>query len=531
VQKAQTDKAAKAGWWALALLGRLGHALGFRWIFWWTLPIPYHPLVPVLLLLTPAALVVRTVQRLFEGTPAPVSWPAFLITGLVLAIPLSFPIFNMMFFALRVQLAQGACFLAAMVLLAAEVIVGRTASPLAILPILYFGAHAWQFAQSRRATARIRRQAKDYRPLALGGRAVELQGEQIWSEATELLKSGVTNIVCCNDSERTGSVSLAGNSAVVISAEDGRKFQEMMPKSMRPDGWNMVGPTVIQTPGYETEPEVKIAWDSLPTSQRKPTGKRVTICDGDDCQEVISAEYSTVMPVPLFMLFYMLAWSGNGRSFWICGFWRGRTQPIGLPRPSRYSSFTPNLFAPEPPVQPVDAGPLFQRLEVAQRRMLEEALTQLIDYLAGRIRYPVQVHRLMARPHTLAGLGADLCDSVLRAKERGDEAGARLGAELLALIHPEEFRSLKERLIPILGSRILALRWELTPDLDPAPLPIGCPRFGKYGGYGLMEKVPQLWERLDELGTPGARITAALIREVGELAPLAKAKSNFAGHE
>jgi hypothetical protein len=123
-----------------------------------------------------------------------------------------------------------------------------------------------------------------------------------------------------------------------------------------------------------------------------------------------------------------------------------------------------------------------------------------------------------------------LCDLVIRAKERRDEAGARLGAELLAVLNPEEFRSLKERLIPILGSRILALRWELTPDLDPAPLPIGCPRFGKYGGYGLMEKVPRLWERLGELGTAGAKIVAALIEEVGEVEPLAKAKSSFAGH-
>ena len=528
MQKARKNKASKRGWWALVLLGRLGHALGFRWIFWWTLPIPYHPLVPILLLLTPAAVVVWTVQRLFEGAPAPVSWSTFLITGLALTVPLSFPIFNMIFFALRVQLAQGACFLAAMVLLAAEVIIGRTASPLAILPILYFGAHTWQFVQSRRLTAEIGQQTKAYRPVALGGRAVELQGEQLWSEATGLLKSGVTNIVCCNDSERTGSVSLAGNSAVLISAEDGRKFQEMMPKRMRPEGWNMVSGTVIQTPGHETEPAVKIAWKSLPVSQRKPTGKRVTICDGDDCQEVISAEYSTVMPVPLFMLFYMLAWSGNGRSFWICGFWRGRTQPIGLPRPSRYSSVTPNLFAPETPVQPVNAGPLFERLEAAQKSMLKEALTQLVDYLAGQIRYPVQVHRLVARPHTLAGLGANLCDLVIRAKDGRDEAGARLGAELLAVIHPEEFRSLRERLIPILGSRILALRWEITPDLDRAPLPIDCPRFGKYGGYGLMEKVPQLWERLGELGTPGAKITAAFIQEVGELAPLAKAKSSFA---
>jgi hypothetical protein len=466
-----TTKAFKKGWWALALLGRLFHLLGFRWIFWWTLPIPYHPLVPVLLLLTPAVLVVRSVQRIFEGAATPVSWSTFLVTGLALTLPLSLPIFNMVFLALRVQLAQGACFLAAMVLLTAEVITGRTAHPLAIFPILYFGAHAWQFVQSRRLPAQIRQQAKDYRPVALGGRAVELQGEQLWSEATELLKSGVTNIVCCNDSERTGSVSLAGNSAVLISAEDGKKFHEMMPKSMRPEGWNMVSGTVIQTPGYETEPAVKITWNSLPLSQRKPTGKKVTICDGDDCQEVISAEYSTVMPVPLFMLFYMLAWSGNGRSFWICGFWRGRTQPIGLPRPSRYSSVSPSLFAPGAPAQPIDAGPLFERLEAAQRWMQKEARTQLVDYLAGKIRYPLQVHRLIARPHTLAGLGAELCDLVIRSKERRDEAGARLGAELLAVIHPDEFRSLRERLIPILGSRILALRWEITPELDRAPLP------------------------------------------------------------
>ena len=32
----------KIRWWALAPFGRIGHKLGWRWIFYFTFPIPYH---------------------------------------------------------------------------------------------------------------------------------------------------------------------------------------------------------------------------------------------------------------------------------------------------------------------------------------------------------------------------------------------------------------------------------------------------------------------------------------------------------
>lgn len=515
-------------WWALAPFGRVGHALGFRWRFWWTLPLPYHPLLPAIFLLAPLALLVWGSVRLLGGGSAPVSWVTLLITGFALVVPLSIPILNMAFLLLKVQFLQGLCFLTAMVLLAIEVATGRAAPYLAVLPIIYFGAHVWQLVTSRAALARFRRDAANYRPVVLAGRPVALRGEQLWSEAQALLNSGVANVVCCDDAERTGSVSLAGNTALLVEVEAADGLRETMPKPLTPRGWGILGKSIVQVPGWTTEPEVRVGWTSLPRRQTGPSGHAVTIRDGDSCQTLVIGRASAVMPVPLFFLAYMVAWNG-GRSAWMAGFWRGRTQQIGPAGSEKHEGVTSGLFAaPDGPVAPVDGEPLFALLARAQDAMLADARAELLRYLGDEIRWPKEVRRLQARPQALAGLGPAICDFIDSAKTRRDEAGAKLGAELLSLIGAEEFQLLERRLLPVLGSRVLALRWELTPDLDLAPLPKLCPKFGNQAGFGLMERVPQLWERLGELGPKAAGITAAFIKEVGARPMLAKARERFA---
>jgi hypothetical protein len=271
-----------------------------------------------------------------------------------------------------------------------------------------------------------------------------------------------------------------------------------------------------------------VSWAPLPERQGGPSGLAFSICDGDDCQKLVVGRAATVMPLPLFFLFYMLAWNG-GRSFWVAGFWRGRSRAIGPGGEARQHGGTvPTLCAaPEAPAVPIDVAPLFAQLARAQEAMLAEARSELRRFLAGEIRWPGNVRRLQVRPSALAGFGAALCDYVSTGKEQRNPSGAQLAAELLALIGADEFALLEERLLPILGSRILALRWELTPELDLAPLPKDCPRFGEQAGFGLMAKVPQLWERLGELGPRAARITALFIKEVGEQPMLAAARARF----
>ncbi|HEY8591472.1 MAG TPA: hypothetical protein VIL42_01255 [Sphingomicrobium sp.] len=82
--------------------------------------------------------------------------------------------------------------------------------------------------------------------------------------------------------------------------------------------------------------------------------------------------------------------------------------------------------------------------------------------------------------------------------------------------------------MPLLSSRILALEWQLTPELEVSKLPVDCPRWGPIGGFGLMSRVPELWARLGELGPPADKIVAAFIDEVGERPMLVTARDRIA---
>ena len=175
---ATTGDRQRANWWlriALGPLARLLRALGFRWIFWWTVAIPYHPLIPLLFLLVPTGLLVAGTGRVLAGQPPPVSWTSLLATAFLLVIPLSIPIFNIAFLMLRAQFQQGLCFTAAMALLAAEVWTGRSIPILAILPIAYFGTYGVLLARSYRDHAAMKRQ--DRLVNILGSRILALRWE------------------------------------------------------------------------------------------------------------------------------------------------------------------------------------------------------------------------------------------------------------------------------------------------------------------------------------------------------------------
>jgi hypothetical protein len=187
------------------------------------------------------------------------------------------------------------------------------------------------------------------------------------------------------------------------------------------------------------------------------------------------------------------------------------------------------LFEPRSgPAPTVDPAPLLARLEREQAFMMAEADRALDDLLERGGRWVPALQRFEHRPEHLTDKGQSLCGALAKAKDDGDEHRARDIAQLLACLPAPAFAALERELLPLLGSRILALRWELTPDLDVSPLPRNCPKFGRHAGFGLMTRVPALWERLGELGPSAARITALFLKEVGEQPMLAKARKRFA---
>ena len=122
---------------ALAPFGRLGYSLGWRWVFFFTFPIPFHPWLARALPLLVAGWIAWLALR-----PGPVSWTPPLWAAVILAVPLSVPIFQWIMFAFRLHLLQAVMLPAAFLLLG--VAAWRSDAPLwlAAIPLLYFAAIA-----------------------------------------------------------------------------------------------------------------------------------------------------------------------------------------------------------------------------------------------------------------------------------------------------------------------------------------------------------------------------------------------------
>src|SRR5690349_2225006 len=96
--------------------------LGFRWVFpIGTLPIPYHPLLAIALLLAPAVWLVVSVLLSVEQSAGRLAWVQMLVVGALLGVPMSIPIVSWVMMVFRGPLVQSLLFASAMALLAIEV--------------------------------------------------------------------------------------------------------------------------------------------------------------------------------------------------------------------------------------------------------------------------------------------------------------------------------------------------------------------------------------------------------------------------
>ncbi|HEY0324910.1 MAG TPA: hypothetical protein VGC46_02895, partial [Allosphingosinicella sp.] len=120
------DTEARSPGWAVAPFGRIGHRLGWRWIFFFTFPIPFHPWLYRAIPLGALAWVIWLAVGGGE-----VDWYSPLILAAILAIPLSVPFLQWILFAFRIHLIQALMLPAALLLLA--VAIGRGEEPLWLL--------------------------------------------------------------------------------------------------------------------------------------------------------------------------------------------------------------------------------------------------------------------------------------------------------------------------------------------------------------------------------------------------------------
>jgi hypothetical protein len=523
-------------------LARLLGWLGFEVRFWWTLPYPYHPLIALLLPFVPVGLAGWAGLRLLEGAPSPIAWSSFVVTGLLLVIPLSIPILNVIAIAFRVPLLQGFCFLAGMAVLGAEVLNKSRALGYGLLPAAFFLVFAIQRIAGPRLLSRLQADNAAFKPLNAGDRLVRYRGSGSAAararQAQRLFEqSGLAWLAIIPARWRSSRCQLLFRPSV--------EAREMLRATLEPEECH-AGKGGLRL----DEVEVGALADSIALTVREGrswllTGRlaTVTLDEGSTRRRLSAGRPAPVGNWPLFLLAYDFALfsAGSRKGSWHAGFFPGRAVPLGdrnideLVEASLMAQ-TPSAEVSAPALEAVLAPMLPDIIErrarrsAAREKQVEKAAADLKGWLAGDgdPRLFANWRLLVDRPETLSGNGPRLCAKLAELKAARERHSADIAASLLAGLPLEEFVAIEDELIPLLGSRILALEWQLTPDLDVSKLPKDCPRWGPIAGFGLMSRVPELWARLGELGPRAQKITRIFIEEVGERPMLVSARLRYA---
>ncbi len=330
------EKLLKAVQRAQAPFGRVGRALGFRWVFpVGTMPIPYHPLIGLALLIgIPAAMLLEiagTVAGFGGGDGG--RWMIPFFAGLALGIPLSIPIVNWLMMVFAGPLLQGMLFGGSMIMLSAEIASGDSNPQLAVLPAAFVGLYLAQLIGGPIMVRRIQATNAAFMPVDPGVRPVVIEGDSIAGSYGRWLfdhiNLGLVHVLA-NDRPRNP---VSARRFARPNAADFKLVEAAIDRA-RPDGWSMNREKgEITAPGAEPPADairVRIA------SHRVPlwlvTGHRTLIeieVDGR-IRRLIGGEAKVISAVPLFTAFYWVALVG--KSEWVLGFSRKKSAELAMAR-------------------------------------------------------------------------------------------------------------------------------------------------------------------------------------------------------
>ncbi len=482
--------------------GKLLRALGFRWVFpMGTMPIPYHPLVAVALLLAVPVWLVASLALGAAEAANQTAWLQMLIVGAILGVPMSIPIVSWMAMVFRVPLIQSLLFGAAMVLLAAEVARGRAHPALAALPAGYLGVWLYQWLGGQLRMRQLRREVEMFEPVTAGQRTV-FPIENSYTDCAKLLANGYA--VRCRPPQR-GTVLMHR-----LAEADARALLALGPGMPLPD-WSLDekdGFWLLQRPASHACGEILIERQPYRDPLNLITGelRLLRVHDGRGWRERIAGVPQAVGPLPLATLFRWTAIFG-GKSQWVAGFARRRAPALGDSGLGQ-DSWPPLLLTPA--AEPAFERDQLEEIMAAARAALAAdtaAIERFWPSIAEETGWPTGDARfavfrdLQKRP---ALLGRDELTMTLawleRARDAKNKQGVSAAASLLQAFDEQVLAQDTERLMRIFNSRVLGMAWKLTPDLDTAPLPNPTPRFGDQGGYGLITSHPKLYEKLARLG-------------------------------
>ena len=495
--------------WPGAPFGRIGAALGFRWIMpIGTMPLPFYPFVAAALPFAVVGLVLWGAADAATTGVGDLSWPGLLFAAALLGVPMSIPIINWLAGAFRVPLLQGLLIAGAAVLAATEAVQGRGWPWSIVLPAILAGLYLVQRIGGPIYLRRLQTGNAAFEPIDAGDRPVMVVERERYATGRTghiFATGGVARVQQHARGQSSGSVRhrLTPHDAAAIAARL---------KLIGLNGWS-TGQDYVEVPVglVPTLPPITIRVSRHRAPLWLLDGERVevTVDDGKRVQRLVGGEAAVVGGWPLFTAFYWMAIFG-GRSRWFLGF--ARDKPLRLD-PARAWDLLAHAFPPRaaPPV--VDAAPfhrLLDAIDADQRAAAEDVLAALLHADA-----PVaDKWALYRRSDIAAGHGRALCDRLARARDEKDAATVELCAALLASLPAGEWRALSSVLIKLLNSKLLAFR-VLDRDVPGVlDLPERERRQHVIGGFRLVRLRPRLYERLGELGEP-ARWLVMVLGELG----------------
>lgn len=511
-----------------APFGRIGAALGFRWIMpIGTIPLPFHPWLARLLPLGILALVGWRVYSVTTGADGGVGWRTLLLAAGLLAIPMAIPIVSWLAMAFRVPLLQGLLIGGAMVLLAVDAATGAAPGWAGAVPAAWLGLFLAQRFVGPIYLRRLQATNLAFQRIQPGKRLLIVERDTVATDYANRLSFEYALARVAADPKRGGrSKKLAERTYHRMSPEDWPSVAERIER-LHPKDWIVIGERIaapgIADPGDQPPIRIRMKRHRAPLWLIGGRREMLEIKDGRSVRRLVGGEASLTGRWPLFTCFYWLSIFG-GRSQWFVGF--AREKPVNLGT-TRFLDLAPRVFEPLSEAQPppyADAAPLLATLDRLADEARQEADALLVKLLRLDPDLPVTWPMHVREGELASGHGPALCDCLAAAKAAKYEQAARMAAQLIAALPAAEYRALADRLLVLLDSKELAFRLLGSDDPDIIEAPESERRKHVIGGFRLLRSVPRLYERLGELGE-AARPLVMGLGEVGRWpAPLVEAR-------
>lgn len=503
-------------WSALAPFGRLGRVLGFRWVFYWTLPLPYHPLLARAL---PVALVAWLLWLAFGGGET--AWTAPLWMALVLGALLSIPILQWMLFAFRIHLIQALMLPAALVLLGIAAVRGEEPVWLVALPALFFAGHTAAAIAGRRRfpdweadNRAVEARARDSGPLPL----LLVQGGR--DTAGHILNSLALPATHCEDQSDTWLVQRTDDPELIawltqvrdmrlniFDMQHGRGQSVLFLTGERPaDPW-VLRPGPMQTAAF-------LRGHVAAVMAEAPGEPPLTYWHGTP---------APLSWIPGFYFFIRLQLGGNAGFVPEIGFLPGRPRKLGK-RSDQQGAYLAlaaalRIDGPSPPPF-ADPADLRRRVEERLDRRLEPELSALERLIASPATWMERkLDTLLRLPQLYAPRAEDLVEALRVARDAKHLSSAILLAKLIAALPEADYQRVGDQLLKVLNSKLLAGRMVFN-DLEPdRPKP--------FEGFRMLIHVPQLYARLGELGERARPTVSGLLKLLPHIEALQQAMATL----